>query len=863
MILDRVRSTLRALVRRSTLEQDMDDEIALHLELRVEDLVRQGIPPADARRRARNEFGNVGTTKENARASLGLAWFDRVAQDLRYALRGLRLNLGFSTVALLSLGLGIGATTTVFSVIDAIDFRPLPFRDASRLVWLTELTPDGNEYCTHCPFATSAPTAIDWAAQASTIDTIAAFDSDDFSWEHDDVAETIPAARATANLLPLLGVHPFLGRSFVAEDALAGAEAVALVSYPFWRTRLGGDSSVVGSRLGSVRVIGVLPEEFRFTEDPEVWQPLRLDPSARRSNRVLRIVARLDEGQSIGAADAEIRLITSRLAAQYPEVYRGWDATALPVRDLFTMGAGSGRFILFAFTMLVLVIAVANVASLLLARSVAREPEFALRTALGASRSRLIVQMLVEGGIIGIGGGVIGVALARWAVRLAQDWLSMKGSGLAVTIDGRMLVFAAMVSIVSGIGAAMMPVLRIASADLGGRLREARGSRGRAASGLIAFQIATALVLLTAAALLSRDFLEMRYFDLGYNPRQLYSTAVGASGTKDPETWRRIAADVRTRIERIHGVRAASLEYRSAVHPTIVRASDNSSAHGGPGSPVLKSVDASFFRTMGTLLIAGRSFTSDDRPGAALVAIVNKAAANAFWPAQNPIGRHVYVGDTPSDGELLTVIGVADDAERGEMIKRHWATVYRPFAQAKLYHTIAALHVRVEPDAESAIAAAQTVMRQATGSAARPFASAAARLHDRLFAWQVNAIIFELFAGFGLLLAAMGIYGIVAYAVRRRTREIAIRVALGARQENVVMLVAKRGLLVAATGVCIGLAGALALTRVFRSMIVGTTPSPWIFASAAAIMITTALIAALVPARRAAGVDSVVALRAE
>ncbi len=863
-MLGSLRSTLRALIHRDTMDRAMDDEFALHLELRTADLVRQGMSPNVAARHARLEFGNVTAAKERARASWRTRWIEHWSQDVRYALRTLKRNPGFTTVALLSLGAGIGATTTVFSVIDAVDFRPLPFRDAGRLVWLTELTPHGHEICSRCPFYSAPLTALDWAAQSRSVDAIAALAHGDMTWVHDDVAEPLADVRATPNFFPLLGVRPARGRGFVDGDALPGAEPVALISYSFWRTRLGEDSGVVGTRLGAARIVGVLPQDFHFHYDAAVWTPMRLDGTAPRTSRSLRIIGRLRPGESVDAARIELETIAARLAFWYPDAYRGWTATARPLRDLFTMGAGKGRFVLFAFTTLVLLIAVCNVAGLLLARAVARGPEFALRSALGASRRRLVGQMLVEGGCIGLGGGALGVVLAVWAVRIAPRWLSTTGTGLAISIDRRMLAFAAVVSIVAGASAAIVPAFRLARADLGGRLRTVAGSAAHASNGLITLQIAMALVLLTAAGFLGRDFLELRYLDLGYDPSHLYSTYVfGPAGRSDPQAWRMVAQDARARVAAIPGVVATSLEYASALHPSIVRPEENTVPRSS-STPVVKAVDAEYFRTFGTRLIAGRTFTAADRPGGALVAMVNKAAADAFWPGQNPIGRRVYVGDTPADGELLTVIGVAGNAERGELIERHWPMVYRPFAQAPVYHSAAALYVRIEPGKRGVIGAAQAAIREATGRPSNPFASAADHLRERLFSQQVNAIALELFAGFGLLLAAMGIYGSVAYGVTRRTREIGIRLALGAGHAGVVALVARRAMLLAAGGVAIGLVGALALTRVFRSLMVSTSAtSPWIFAGASLVMIATSLVAALVPARRAARVDSVVALRSQ
>lgn len=867
-MLRRIRAFWRSIVDRDAMDLAMDEEFALHLDLRTQDLMKRGMSPEEAARRARVEFGSVAAAKETARATWGAAWLDRSKQDVRYTLRLLRHSPGFTAVALLSLGGGIGATTTIFSVVDAVDFRPLPFRDASRLVWMTELTPAGTkDWCPFCPFPAAPATASYWATQLRSIDEVAAIGPYDLTWQHDDVIEYLPGLRVTTNLLPMLGVQPERGRLFAESDAAPGAEPVMILSHDFWRTRLGGDTAILGARIGSgdeaARVIGVLPPDFEFRDSPGIWKPLRLETAEQRSTRWLTVMGRLAEGHSITSAAAEIRTLQSRLAADQPEVYRGWGTSVKPLREWFAFGATKNRLILLGFTTLVLLIAVFNVAGLLLARAIARAPEFALRTALGASRRRLVGQMVVEGACIGLGGGLLGLVFAAWAVRITPRWMEAHEFGLDIGVDARMLLFGIGLSIIVGITASLAPALRVMRLDPSPKLSAGGRATGRMSGGLVMLQVAMAIVLLTAAGLLARDFVELRYLDLGYDPDGLYTTNIrGRGGSADLAAWRTTAEGVRARAASTPGVVSASLEIRSATNPVFVRPADQP-----PATPIrnaqLRAIDAGFFATFGTPLVGGRSFTADDQAGAPNVAIVNEAAAAAFWPGQNPLGKRLTVGDTPADAELLTVVGVVRDMERGEMIERHWPMVYRPFSQAKLYRASATLHLRLDETAR-AIPTIQRMVHESTGRPSAPLASATEKLREQLFAQRVNAIAFQVFSAFGLLLAAMGIYGTAAYAVTQRMREIGIRLALGAQRAAVMMLVARRGLLLAASGALLGVAGALALARVFGSIMVGTSPmNPWIYFGAAAVMVGSALVATFLPARRAARADAVSALRAQ
>ncbi len=811
----------------------------------------------------------MNQTSQGARWTAGL---EQLRQDWRYALRIFRRHRLLSTVAVLSLGFGIGATTTVFSAVDAFHFRPLPFRNPDRLVWIAELTPHDFEGCPRCPFLTSPSTLRDWA-HVQSFEAVAAIRSTQFRWQHGDVSESLNARQATPQFFDVRGGRPVVGRGFTPADAVPGAEPVALLSDQFWRTRLGADPGVLGSVLSTntrdVRVVGILAEDFRFRENTPIWLPLTSDVKASRSSRSLTVIGRLRDDSTLSSATGELDALWSRLVSEYPADYRDWNVRVHPLRDLFTLGRGGNRFAVLTLTMLVLLIGVLNVSGLMLSRAVTRRQEFAIRSALGGTRARLVRQLLLEGTCIGLAGAVVGTALTFVMLPFVSLWFALDSSGLDVDLNYRVLVFAVALAALAGICTAIAPALHAQRAELGAALRERSSrttARGAAARDVLAaLQIALALMLLMTAALLSRDFLEVRYLDLGYDPKGLYFTSltVPPQQSRNPDAWSEFATLARDRAAVVPGVISASLEHRSANRPKIVRPVD-----GNPPTssymPAVKAVDPAYFRTFGSRVLAGRSFVARDDRATAPVAIVNQAAASLFWPRGDAINRQIFVGDSATAGEFLTVVGIVEDAERGELIERHWPMVYRPFAQAPIYHAAGRLYVRAEDTRQEAtLAAAQAAIRS-TGRAVPPLESEEARVNEHFFQRQLNAIVFDLFAGFGLLLATMGIYASVAYGATRRTHEIGIRVALGATRGTIVGLLAGRQAAFALGGVVVGIVGVLALMRVFESFLLGISATNLRLLGAAGVLsICVALAATCIPAWRATGTNAADALRAD
>ncbi len=870
---------LKALFRRDDVEKEFDEELRFHLDRETERRVAAGMAPESARRAAMRDFGDSVRVKEEARETWRWRWLDELLQDVRYASRGLARSKGFTTVAALSLGFGIGATTTLFSVIDALDLRPLPYRDADRLVWLGEVRPRDDRSCPGCPFGTSLSTAAFWGSQARSFERVALWSNSDVYVRQGDVADYMTVGYASAGFFEFLGVDPLFGRDIAVDDTVSGAEPVALLSYDTWQTRFGGDRAVLGARFEyysdpaltderAGTVVGVLPEDFQFGREASMWLALSGGAGA---NRFVDAVARLETGVTRESAEAEFRGIVARLAEIDPDRRDRREVSMRPLRERLGWTAGRGRLLVFGVTTLVLLLAVLNVTGLSLARTMSRRLELSVLSSLGASPMRIVRQLLVEGVYLSSIGGAIGGLLVVWGTRAASHWFRIEGSGVSLTIDRRVLAFSVGTTVLVGILTALLPSAWAGRWNMQRALGDRSGSTlrpgvRRVTAALLGAQIASGLVLVTAAGSLSSEFLKLRYVELGFDPQRLYQVSLFGSRElrSTPEAWRPTVEEARRRVANVQGVESVALWHSSALAPAVVRpeVSIEGALRETP-TPRVQAVDASYFETFGASILAGHGFTAADRPGDRAVCVINAAAAAAFWPGERALGRQVFVGDS-TKGEWLTVVGVATDVEQGEMVERHWPTIYRPLEQAPLYHPAAFLYVRLTGRGETNLAALQRAVGEALGHPASAFRPLASDLDRRFRTQRFNALAFNLFAGFALLLAAMGIYGSVAYAVTQRTREIGVRVALGARKGRVLRLVTRHTTWVVAIGLTLGMLGSFVLTRGLRVFVSATsTADPWTFAAAALLVGVVALVATWLPARRATDVDPLTALRSD
>ena len=865
-------------IRRSRFDRDLEDEMRVHLEMKAE----AGGGTEDDRYTAKRQFGNTLLLRETSRDMWGWVRLETLLQDLRYGARMLRKNPGFTTAAVLSLALGIGANTAIFSLVNAVLLRPLPYRDAGRLaaVW------EWNIREAHINTVTAADFA-DWRARNHV------FEDMGYSWDevYTFTGATNPEAVAgymfSCNIFPMLGAKPFLGRTFLTEECQPGKDHVVVLSYPLWQRRFGSDRQVIGRSIQLnhqlYTVAGVMPPEFAHPSSRTVlWTPLALPPDffSDRKDHALRVFGRLKAGISFRRAEAEMDAIAKQLAREYPDNDAGMGVELWPIRD-FYVGDRKTSLVLLQTTVLgMLLIACVNVANLLLARGSAREREVALRLALGAGSARLFRQFLTEGLVLAMLGGTAGLALAFWGVGALTSLIPGNLTDVVDTshpqawINMPVLLFTLLLSLVSGAVFGTTPAFRSSASPndtlkAGGRtFTEARG-KARLRCGLVVSQMALSLVLLIAAGLLIRSFLRLQARDYGFRTEHVLTLQLmgGSSGADGHAAMGKLLQSAIERIEVLPGVVAAGAI--NAPPLTGWSAQRNFTIPGQPPLPFGEQSTAGFhvvtphyFRAMGIHLSRGRYFDTRDRDGGPGVIIVNETLARRFFPNQDAIGKGISVadGDTPAIREIVGVVG---DTRHEQLADAPDPEIYRPFGQADW--PFAGIAVRTSGDPTALAAAVRSAIwsvskEQPIDSVMTLEERAAASLAPR----RANVILLSLFAGIALLLAAVGIYGVIAYSVSRRTQEMGIRMALGARGRQVTGMVLGRALLLALVGVVIGLFAAVGATRFMGSLLVDISPTDGAtFIFVPLLLCVVAAAAAYLPARRAGRVDPMVALRYE
>ncbi len=809
----------------------------------------------------------------------GSDYMDSLWKDLRFASRVLWKSPGFSAVALLALVLGIGANTAIFSVVNAVLLRPMPFVDADRLVSIRESSPQGRKDNVANP-----QNVADWQQRNHSFEKIAAYVPFELtmSLTGDGTPEEVPGSYVTREFFSTLGVHPAMGRDFLPEEELPNTPDVALIGDGFWRRRFGADPHIVGKKLmikgTPTVVIGVLPVSFRFPDvNADIWELTTLHPERQRQGRYLAPIARLKPGVSVSQGQADMNRIMAQLAKEYPDFNTNWGATVVPLRQQFTGDLRTPLLVLLAAVGLVLLIACANVANLTLMRSSARQREMAIRTSLGATRARIVRQLLVESMILGVTGGTLGLLVAVWAkdALLAMLPESMSVARVnTVTIDGNVLAFTVILSLGTALLFGLLPAMRASRPDLsdtlkeGGRAISSSLSRNRMRAALVAGEMAVALMLLIGAGLLIQSFIRLEHVAPGFQPDRILSMRLGFSNARYKDVNQASAAldHILHRLEQVPGVASAgSIQFPplGGLLPgtgfwVAGRPIPNPSEAPVTGVSI---VTPGYFATMGIPLLNGRAFTERDAAGAPQVTIVSESLARQQFPNMDPIGQRVFVQwgrETP-----YQIVGVVGDVKHDGLDKAAQPTVYFPNAQET--QTIATLVIRTgaDPmqlaplaeqiihayDKDQAIAAIQPLDMFLSKSVARP---------------RFQSVLLASFAGLALLLAAIGIFGVMSYSVAQRTHEIGIRVALGAQREQVLRLVVGQGLGLAIIGTAGGLAGAFALTRYLRTLLFNVSPTDWLtFTLVPLLLCAVALAASYFPARRAMRVDPMQALRYE
>jgi putative ABC transport system permease protein len=805
-------------------------------------------------------------------------------RDIRFGLRMLVKNPTFTAIAVLTLALGIGANTAIFSVIDAALLRPLPYPDADRIVVLYQFDQDKQ---TDDP----APADfLDFRQQSSSFAYFAAHRGLPFNLSGNGQPERVEGAVVTSDFFAALGVQAVQGRTIQPDLDPPGGTSVAVLSYGLWQRRFGADASIVGRAIDvdgvSRIVVGIMPPGFAFPAGTELWtssrfaavpHPLRPteDPAALRDSHYFQSFGRLKPGVTLSQASAEVDNIAKRLKQQYGDKEEGFGATLISLRQDLVGETRPALLILLGAVALVLLIACVNVANIILARGASRQKEMALRIALGAGRLHLLRHLLVESVLLALAGGGLGILLALWALAPLRALVpaDMIG-GAPIALDSRVLLFTLFASLASGVLFGLIPGLRLLGADLNVSLQEgARGSAGggrarRMRNALVVTEIAMAAILLIAAGLLLRSFSHLLNVPEGFDPDHVLSLQLALPQARYPKPGDRVAF-VKNTVERVNslpGIAVASAVSRLPLNPgnssRSVEIEGRTPPPSGDISPDYLVVTPDYFQTLGVPLLAGRTFTDRDDANAAPVAIVSEATAHHFWPGQDVIGKHLR-GACGDDKTWCQVVGVVGDLKQHHLEQASKLAVYVPFSQDPWAFFALVVRTRLEP--ASAAPAVESAIHSVDADEpvynVRPMRDVEAA---SLSPQRLQIALIGLFAALALVLACMGIYGVMAYSVAQRTSEIGVRMALGAQTSNVLGLILGEGLRLAVLGAAIGLAGSFFAARLVSGMLFGVAPSdPFTFASVAVVLVAVAMVACYIPARRATRVDPLVALRYE
>jgi putative ABC transport system permease protein len=804
-----------------------------------------------------------------------------ILQDLRYGFRVLRKSPGFSTAAILVLALGIGANTAIFSVVNAVLLRPLPFRDPGRIAMLYHVPPQ-KSFPGEKIFAVSPANYLDWHAQSSSFDAMSIFHGTTMTVSDKDQPESVPGTVASSEFFSVLGGSPLLGRTYTPEEDSDGHSNVVVLTYGFWQSHFGGDPRVVGTNLSfngrSYSIIGVMPENFRFPDQGQYFVPLGWTDKDRavRNNHNYVVIARIKHNVTIAQAQAELDTISSRLEQAYPEDDKGWGATIIPLREDLVGDVRPTLLVLLGAVAFVLLIACANVANLVLSKTLGRRKEVAIRTSLGASWQRVIQQMLAETVLLAVAGGVLGLAVAHAGIALIVaffgDKLPQTG---AVTLDGKVMGFTLGLSVLTGIIAGLAPAWRLSRTNVNEALKQGLGRTDAASGGrgtrnvLVVSEVALSLVLLIGAGLMIRSLWALRNSNPGLDPHNVLTMRVTLPREKYPKPEQQLAfyRQVVERVRALPGVEAAGtidalpFENNGSTEPVAIEGRPAVEFAMQPEVAV-RAISPGYFQTLRIPLLGGRDFNESDtldRPDAVMI---SESMAREFWPNENAVGKRLILSFYP--GKLREVIGVVRDVKfRGLTSRESLAMIYVPLAQITFWNQALVVRTAGDPaSAASAIAAA--IHATDSGQPVRDVLALDEILAASLSQQQFSMLLLASFAALALILAAVGIYSVLAYAVRQRQREIGIRIALGAQLGDVLRMVVAEGMRPALIGVALGLAGALALSRVISSLIFGVSKSdPLTFMSVSALLATVALVASLLPAYRATRVDPIRALREE
>ena len=859
------------------LERELGDEVRAHLEFATEENLRRGLTLEEARHAARREFGGVEQVKEIYRDRRGVPMLETLLQDARFGARMLRKSPGFTAVTVLTLALGIGANTAIFSVVSSVLLRPLPFKDPDRLAALMDYLPRQNEN-----LVMDADYRA-WSQQALSFESMAAYESGEFTLTGAGEPQRINSLRVTPQFLPVLGIAPILGRNFLPEESQAGGAHVVILTNSLWRERFGASPAAIGKSVdldgNPYDIIGVLPAAFEFGKmKHDLLVPLAISEAGiqiRRSVMIVGVIARLRRGISFAHAQAELSAINTRLQAGYPvsfvRMMAGAQARVIPLHDHFVGNARPALFVLLGAVGFVLLIVCANVANLQLGRSIARQKEIAIRIAVGAGRWRLARQLLVESWLLASLGAVAGAALAYWSVAFLKTIGPSEIPHLASAhLDAKTLAFTAAIAVLTGLLFGLAPIVSVSRIDPNDTLKEAGartgalGSRWKFQSFLVAAELALALVLLTGSGLLIRSFVRIVEIPPGFSARNVLTGYIELplSAYREESRQREFFQQLLSRLRALPGVSSAAA---SGVLPMEgfnmmagIEIEGQPAVPGGPPpSTAVTTISPGYFETVKIPLLSGRYISEADRPGAPFVAVANEAFVRRFFPNEGPFEHKVHVGGD----QWYTIVGVVGNVRQMGLTKEISPELFISYLQQPTQVMAVLVHTRENPMPIAAAVRAQ-VHALDPDLPLDQVSTLERNLAEEVATPRFNMLVIGFFAALALALAVVGIYGVMSYAVSQSTHEIGVRMALGAQQGDILRLIGRRGLTLTLIGVTFGLGGSLLLTRYLSSLLFGVRATDALtFFAVCSLLLFVATLASWIPARRAARVNPLIALR--
>ncbi|HEV2490426.1 MAG TPA: ABC transporter permease [Candidatus Acidoferrales bacterium] len=873
---------IRNLFGKRRADKQLDEEVREYVELLAQEKIKQGMQPVDAKREANMELGGVEQVKEQVREVRTGHFLETLWQDLRYGLRMLRKSPGFAAIAIITLALGIGANTAIFSVVNAVLLSPLPYAQPEQLVTISEAAPQGTTGWSFIGFTELRKAnhvfsrVCGIAGHALTLTG------------HGEPAD-VSTIDVTPEIFPLLETKPLLGRIFSPEDNKQGAAPVVILSEALWRSQFGADPRIIGSSAmldkRSFTVVGVMPAGFRYpplSDSIGIWIPLVQDPlfgsfMPRPGGHWLRVVGRLKPDVTFAQAQAEMDALGAQLDKHAPANDSGWTIRLTPLQQMIVGNVRSALLVLLGAVGLVLLIACANIANLLLSRATSRTKEIAVRAALGAGRARLVRQLLTESAALGVMGAIAGIALAYWGV---EGMSSLLPADLplvnTIRVDSSVLAFALLLSVAASLLFGLGPALMTTDCNFQSALKDAtrgsgEGGRGRRARNfLAAAEMGLALALVVAAGLFVRSFTTLTSVNPGFDPERIVMAEVSLPQFQysKPQQWTAFANDLLARVQASPGMQDSAIGAPLPLADGFINLGFDIEGRpqpprGLPGTADYATVGPNYFHVMGIPLLRGRLFTLKDSPSAPRVALISETLAQAYFPSQDPLGKRLIFGFPQNGNASREIVGVVGDVRDISLSRPPAPMMYVPFAQAPLWGAVVITKTSLSP------ATAVATIRHAAASidSDLPVTNTgllADSLEVSVAQPRFRTLLLSLFGALALVLASAGIFGVISYSVSCRTRELGIRMALGATPEAIRRMVLQEGFRIAASGLAVGLIAALALTRFLKGQLYGIgATDPYAFVGAAILLLIVALAACYMPARRAMRVDPMVALRYE